>query len=183
MNKSKIATRFTIATCVGVMGLGVFSGISGQVGAQEMALDKCRAAVGSFVTTITDIEGVFQSRGLATITAGGVVFLNDSGQGGIPGIFQPFSSGQGAWACASGDVGEVKIKAVILNFTLPENSGRSGFGRVDYTATYDVAAKTLSGKIALHFSGEDDLESADPNTVDGPPYEEFQFTGERINVP
>jgi hypothetical protein len=166
----------------GLAGAAMLVVGAGGVGAQE-PLDKCQVVTGSYVTTITDIEGVFHSRGLATFGGGGVFLLNDSGQGGILDIFEPFSASQGAWACVAGGEKELKVKAVGLNFTLPKGAGRGGFGRVDYTATYDVAAKTLIGTIALHFSGAGDLESAEPNAAVGAPYEEFQFSGHRIVVP
>ncbi|MGI9482969.1 MAG: hypothetical protein ACR2OR_11500 [Hyphomicrobiales bacterium] len=156
--------------------------IAGKAVAEEMPLNKCEAVFGSYVTSISDIEGVFQSRGLVTFSGDGVFLINDSGQGGVEGIYDPFSASQGAWTCAGGDGKNLTVKAVGLNFTLPRSSNRSGFGRVDYEATYEIESKTMSGTIALRFSGADDLESADPVSVDGPPFEEFRFSGNRIVV-
>ncbi len=164
-------------------GTALLAGLAGSAGAENMALEKCAAAAGSYVTTITDIEGVFQSRGLITLGGDGSFVINDSGQGGVEGIYDPFSASQGAWACAGAEGNEMNVKAVGLNFTLPKSAGRGGMGRVDYTATFNTEANTLEGTIALRFSGADDLESADPTIIDGPPFEEFQFSGHRITVP
>ena len=57
--------------------------LAGQAAADEMSLAKCKAVFGSYVTSISDIEGVFQSRGLVTFSGDGVFLINDSGQGGV----------------------------------------------------------------------------------------------------
>ena len=151
--------------------------------AQQMPIEICKEAVGSFVSSITDIEGVYQSRGLVTFSGDGTFAINDSGQGGVEGVYEPFSSSQGVWGCKKTGGKTISLTAVGINFTLPKTSGRNGIGRVDYTATYDVDTNSMTGTIDLRFSGADDLESANPNEIDGPAFEQFQFTAQRITLP
>lgn len=173
--------RKTIKTTVFATIVLTFS--AGTSSAQGLPLEKCMAAAGSYVTSITDIEGVFQSRGLITLSGDGTFLINDSGQGGVEGIYQPFSASQGVWGCAEAKGDSLTLKAVGLNFTLPKDSSRSGFGRVDYAATYEISSQLLNGKIALRFSVEDDLESSDPLAIKGPAFEEFNFSAKRITMP
>ena len=146
------------------------------------ALEACRALVGTWVTSITDIEGVFASRSLLTLTGDGIVLVNDSGQGGVPGIFEPFTTGRGAWRCLAG-AGKVEAAATALNFVLPRSGRPTAFGRVDYKAALDPGTGELSGSIALYFTAEGDLESADPIAATGKAFERFQFTGRRVTAP
>jgi hypothetical protein len=81
-----------IAAC----GLGMI-----QTGFADTERDACDGLVGTYVTTFTDREGVFSSRGLMTFTASGVLLVNDSAQGGVPGIWDPFSATQGTLGAAS----------------------------------------------------------------------------------
>jgi len=151
--------------------------------AQDSSLEPCRALAGTYVTTITDIENVFASRGLITFTADGSFIVNDSGQGGTPGIFLPFSLGQGAWKCAAGGDGKVKADAISLTFVLPGTGQPPSFGRVDYQAELDRKTQDISGTITLSFTREGDLEGADPIKNPGPAFEKFQFFGQRVVVP
>ncbi len=151
--------------------------------AEDMPGEACKDIVGSYVSSITDIEGVFQSRGLLTFAGDGTFTINDSQQGGIDGVYEPFSSSQGAWTCKAGDGKSIPLQAVGLNFTLPKTSTRSGMGRVDYKASFDVEANTMAGTIDLRFTGADDLESANPLEIEGDPFEQFQFTAQKITVP
>lgn len=150
--------------------------------AQAPSLDACGALVGTWVTTITDIEGVFASRSLITLTGDGIVLVNDSGQGGVPGIFEPFTSSQGAWKCVAKSAGNVEAAATALNFVLPKSGRSTAFGRVDYKAVLDLKTGQLAGTVALYFTREGDLESADPIGDPGKAFEEFQFAGRRVTA-
>ncbi|MGI9371479.1 MAG: hypothetical protein ACR2OJ_03210 [Hyphomicrobiales bacterium] len=160
-----------------------FVAITALASADETPGEACKSIVGSYVSSVTDIEGVFQSRGLLTFSGDGTFTINDSQQGGIDGVYEPFSSSQGAWTCKTGDDKAIPVQAVGLNFTLPKTSTRSGMGRVDYKASFDPSAKTMAGTIDLRFTGTDDLESANPLEIEGDPFEQFQFTAQKITVP
>ena len=148
--------------------------------ADETAPQACQPVVGTYLTTITDIEGVFMSRGLITFSGDGNFFVSDSRQGGLPGVFEPFSSGQGAWKCVDGQSDQVNVRATALTFTLPSAQRRRSIGRVDYQGALDPEAHAISGKISLKFANEGDLEGAAPIAAPGPLFEEFSFSGKRV---
>ena len=142
----------------------------------------CDAVPGTYVATIVDREGVFSSRGLLTFAAGGVLLVTDSSQGGVPGVWDPFSASQGAWRCDVDAKQGVQVVATALNFVLPADGRQSGFGRVDYEASLDPATGELSGKILLRLDARKDLEAADPLTRPGPAADEFQFDARRVSA-
>jgi hypothetical protein len=142
----------------------------------------CGGFVGSYVTTFTDQEGVFSSRGVMTFTSDGVLLVSDSAQGGIPGVWDPFSSAQGTWKCLSEEGGKLSIRAVGLNFVLPADGRTPRFGRVDYEASLDTGTGTLSGSATLRLTSENDLEGADPVTEPGAEVDAFNFDGERVVI-
>jgi hypothetical protein len=166
----------------GFAALGLLSWL-GAGCTPEAAADPCRDVAGTYLTTINDIEGVFASRGLVTFTADGAFLVGDSGQGGSPGVYEPFSLGQGSWACDAAGPGAVKVKATALNFTLPDSNARRALGRVDYEATLDPEGLTISGTVALRFTPEGDLEASDPIGAPGEVAEEFSFSGKRVVAP
>jgi hypothetical protein len=134
------------------------------------------------VITVTDIEGVFSSRGLVTFAPGGVFLMSDSGQSGLPGIYDPFSSSQGTWKCLGTEGDQVNAAAMGLNFTLPDDGRAAAFGRTRYKFILDTNAGQLSGEAALSFTAEGDLESADPVAKPGPELETFQIHGKRVTL-
>jgi hypothetical protein len=140
----------------------------------------CRALVGTFVTSVSDIEGVFSSRGLATLTADGIFLMTDSAQSGLPGIYQPFSSAQGAWQCLGAEGGTIRAAATGLNFVLPGEGLTTGFGRTDYRLSLDSESGVLSGTVELSFTAQGDLEAADPVSAPGPVLEKFELDGKRV---
>ena len=66
--------------------IAVFTSV--QANAETMA---CRLLPGTYLTIITDIEGVFASRGMITFLPGGSLIVNDSRQGGQAEVYEPFS--------------------------------------------------------------------------------------------
>ncbi len=172
-------TRYLAASALIASTLVAASG-SGQ--AQDASLAPCAVLAGTYLTTVTDIEDVFASRGLITFTADGSFLVNDSGQGGTPGVFQPFSLGQGAWKCNGKQADKVKAEAVSLTFVLPSADQPQSFGRVDYRAELDLKTQEIAGSIKLSFTREGDLEGADPVNTPGPLFEEFEFVGKRVIV-
>ena len=143
----------------------------------------CRLLPGTYVTTITDIEGVFASRGIVTFAPGGGLLVTDSRQGGQTGVYDPFSAGQGAWSCGPGEAGGIAFSAISLNFTTPPGSAGSNFGRVDYQGTLDTTDGAISGTISLRFSEAGDLEAANPISDPGAVLETFSFEGRRLTAP
>jgi hypothetical protein len=148
--------------------------------AETRTSDDCRLLAGTFVTSISDIEGVFSSRGLATFTADGIFLMTDSAQSGLPGIYQPFSSAQGAWQCLGAENGNILAVATGLNFVLPGEGLTTGFGRTDYRLSLDTETDVLSGTVELSFTAQGDLEAADPLTEPGPVLEKFALDGKRV---
>lgn len=148
----------------------------------EAAIPSCDGLVGTYMTTITDREGVFSSRGLMSFASGGVLIMSDSAQGGVPGVWDPFSSSQGAWRCLGTNDGELRVGAVGLNFVLPGDGRRPSMARVDYQASLDTGTGELSGKATLRLSDAMDLEGADPMANPGKLMDEFEFEGTRVTV-
>ena len=144
--------------------------------------DACELVPGTYVTTVSDIEGVFASRGVITFAVGGALLVNDSRRGGEPGVFEPFTAAQGSWMCAGGSIEAPKIRGVALSFVLPSPGLRYSFGRVDYEATFAPGAQTLTGTIELRIREDVDLEQADPIGRAGPVLETFAFEGRRLAV-
>ncbi|MEH2242250.1 hypothetical protein [Nostoc sp.] len=101
---------------------------------------------GTYLTTIKNSKGKFASRGLITLTKEGNFIVGDSDQGGVSGVFNPFTTGQGTWACT----GRKEITARAIDFSL-SNQGGTGIARADYSATFDPTTQTVQGTISLHF--------------------------------
>jgi hypothetical protein len=142
----------------------------------------CGGLVGSYVTSITDKEGVFSSRGLMTFTSDGLLVISDSAQGGVPGLWDPFSTAQGAWKCLAEEGEKLSISAVGLNFVLPPDGGSPSIGRVDYLASLDTRTGNLSGSAKLRFTPDEDLESAAPVDNPGDLADEFDIEGVRVVI-
>ena len=151
-----------------------------QTLAEKPASDACRTLAGTFVTSVSDIEGVFSSRGLATFTGDGVFLMTDSGQAGVPGIYEPFSTAQGAWQCLGAEGDKITAAATGLNFVLPGEGRTTSFGRTDYRLSLDTKTGVLNGVVGLSFTSEGDLESADPVSTTGPVLEKFEIEGKRL---
>ena len=172
-----------ILSLAAVLALGPSLAIAEEGSSRaKAAAPSCDGLVGTYVTTITDREGVFSSRGLMTFASGGVLIMSDSAQGGVPGVWDPFSSSQGAWRCLGTDDGELRVGAVGLNFVLPGDGRRPAMGRVDYQASLDKASGALSGKATLRLFDAKDLEAADPIASQGKLMDEFGLEGVRVTV-
>jgi len=175
-SNKKTCNRIAVSVfLITTLGLG-----STSVMAAERA--DCLALVGTYVTTVTDREGVFSSRGLLTFTADGVLLVSDSAQGGVPEVWDPFSPTQGTWNCEAADAEKITIRALGLNFVLPTDGRSPSFGRVDDEATLDTKSDVLSRKASLSFTSGKDPEGIDPIEKPGPLVDEFQFDGKRLVV-
>ncbi len=152
--------------------------------AQQAAPEPCGGVIGTYVVSITDIEGVFASRQIVSFLPGGIYLVRDSGaQRRFPGVFEPFPIGQGVWKCAAGGPDGIGIDAMVLAFTRPQAERRRGFARADYKVSFDPAAETISARITLRLTAEGDIEAADPIKNPGPVIEEFGLDGERVVLP
>ena len=160
----------------------IFIGLS-PVSAAEPVNNACQEMSGVYMITITDIEGVYASRGIITFAPGGTMIVNDSRQGGQPGVYEPFSSGQGAWRCEADGADAYRFDAMAITFTFPGEGQRQAFGRIDYAGSVNRETKRLTGKLSLRLSPDQDLEVADPVANPGPVVEEFGVEGARVELP
>jgi hypothetical protein len=171
--------------CVGLAAASLIAATCLCLGHTPLAaadLAPCEDAVGTYLTMITDREGVFSSRGLMTLAPGGVMFMSDSAQGGVPGVWDPFSSSQGAWSCLGVEGPKLSIGAVGLNFVLPADGRPPSMGRVDYRASLDTGSGDLSGSATLRLTAGMDLEGTNPMEAPGKVVDAFQFDGSRVTV-
>ena len=76
--------------CALIAALGTLAPAAASLA--EPGLDACHALSGIYVTTVTDTEGVFSSRGLVSLTSDGLFLMTDSVQAGLPGVYDPFGS-------------------------------------------------------------------------------------------
>jgi hypothetical protein len=150
---------------------------------EDLHPDDCHRAVGTYVATVTDVQGVFSSRALLTFTPGGVFLMTDSGQSPAAGtrtLFQPI---QGAWKCVAAEGERLRLTATGLGFALPQDGRLRNFARADYRGTIDKASGSLSGTLEWRLPEGGDLESADPVARPGPPVERFELEGKRVVPP
>lgn len=177
-------TRLTVH-CAKREGLGLLIALALTASAtvraaEENGLDGCRGAIGTYVTTVTDVEGVFSSRGLVTFAPDGVFLMTASGQSRVPGARELPQPTQGAWRCVAAEGAQLKLTATGLNFVLPRDRGPRNFSRVDYRATVDKDTGTISGTMEVSVPQDTDLEAADPVERPGPPIEKFEIDGKRV---
>jgi hypothetical protein len=132
-----------------------------------------KSVTGTYLTTVKDASGKFASRGLITLTQEGNFIVGDSNQGGISGLFAPFTSAQGTWVCT----GKKEITARAVDFSL-SNQGGTGIARVDYRATFDPKTQTVQGTISLHLF---DLQG-NPLEGDGQDGGTSTFTGQLVTA-
>jgi hypothetical protein len=148
--------------------------------AEQVRPPDCHAVVGTYVTTVTDVEGIFSSRELLTFLSNGVFLMTDSGESGVPGTERPSQPAQGAWRCVAADGTQLKVTATALSFVLPSDGRLRTFGRIDYRATIDTGDGGISGSFEVSLPKDDDLESARPIDRPGPPLERFELEGKRM---
>lgn len=129
---------------------------------------------GSYLLSIDFSNGDFSSRGVLSLSQDGILIVNDSSQGGLPGKWDPFTSGQGAWRCA----GPRAFSALSINFNVPGTlDPDGGMARLDYKGQLDAAGR-ISGTVELRFFEiyQDPLHDSVPLS------DTFFFTGQRIGV-
>lgn len=65
-----------------------------------LALAACSSKLaGSYLLSIDYSNGDLSSRAVLSLSKDGQLVVNDSTQGGVEGVFDPFTSGQGTWRC------------------------------------------------------------------------------------
>lgn len=137
---------------------------------------RCRQNVtGAYLTTIFNPDGTIGSRGVITLTKDGNFFVIDSNQGGVTNVFNPFSSGQGAWKCNS----KTGVSARSITFAFPGSAGSTGsIARSDYQATFNPQTQTVQGTITLRFFSL----NANPLLNNVPSVGTFNFSGQQIKA-
>jgi hypothetical protein len=93
----------------------------------------------TYVTTVTDSNGAFASRGVIALQADHTLSVTDSGQGG-PSFF--FSSQLGSWK----PDGKGGLVGRTIDFDYPPNAD---VARVDYTINFGQGGKQVTGTITL----------------------------------
>jgi hypothetical protein len=142
---------------------------------QTLSLKRCSSAIaGTYLTTILDPNGQFASRGVITLTADGNIFITDSNQGGIPGVFNPFGDTQGAYTCTNNRA----ISAIGINFGFSGPDGVNDIARSDILATFDQAAQVVQGTTTV---SSFDL-NANPLEGGGSVVGTFSITGQRVEA-
>lgn len=139
-------------------------------------LSKCsRFVTGAYLTTISDVNGNFASRGVITLTQDGNLFVIDSNQGGVKGSFNPFGDTQGAYNCTTNR----EITAAGINFGFSGDFGVNDIARSDIHASFSQDTQTVQGTITiLSFALK-----ANPLLDEGSVVGTFPFIGQRINYP
>ncbi|MEM6461090.1 MAG: hypothetical protein AAF724_04165 [Pseudomonadota bacterium] len=148
----------------------------------EAAIAPCIEAAGTYLTTRTiKAEGGpdVVMRSLLSLTGDGQAFFTDSSQGGVL-DYQPFSDGQGAWGCVLAREGTIRLTALILDFTFPNDADPDAkIARLDISADVAVASGEISGSTTIGFVA-----------LDGNPFDktrlsdpiDYTFTGMKVEA-
>jgi len=136
-----------------ILSVGVALALGGphDARAADEPLSACFDAVGTFLTTNTDVDTKqIASRSLFSFTNGGHFFRSDSVEGGGTG-FAPFSGTRGDWRCVSDDGGKLHMVALGIDFSqktteLPDQT----MARVELDATYDEESDSLEGEFSFY---------------------------------
>lgn len=144
----------------------------------ELPVHACAEAVGTFLLTETREDGTTLSRSLVALTNGGHIMFVGSDERGESG-YAPFSDGLGRWRCLSSQGEAPKLRAIVLDFTLP-GEGEQRIARVDLDGTVDPGDGTLSATASLSFFPLD----ADPlNDAPAAQGGQFVLTGRKLVAP
>lgn len=122
---------------------------------------------GSYLTTITDSNGNFASRGVMTLHADQTIAITDSAQGGTTFFF---SSQLGSWK----PEGKSAIVARTIDFNYPPSPG---VARLDYTLNLSRDNSQITGTATLRTYP---LEAGNPLDSEGTLIGTFTLVGELI---
>jgi hypothetical protein len=129
--------------------------------------------VGTYLTTVTDAKGSITSRSILTLSGDGTLAIIESNQGGLEGVYNPFTDAQGSWQCT----GTQTFTGTSLNFTLAGPASPDiGIARLDFKATVDKEAHVVKGTMQLRFFSI----SANPLKDKVSPFATFSFEGQQI---
>ena len=140
----------------------------------------CREFVGTYLITNFEDDGSIDSRSLMTFWKDGNFTFIDSNQGGVSGVFNPFTEAAGSWTCARNEKREKNATAVTLDFTLPGTvDADQQIARLDF---FDVTVNRATGKIKgsakLRFFPFDSNPLGPSGIIEDP----FHFEGERVKA-
>jgi hypothetical protein len=129
-----------VRATLGIFGILAFIGLVALLNPHKAAAQPEWVRNGAaYVTTVTDSNGNFASRGVIALHADHTISVTDSGQGG-PTFF--FSSQLGSWKLD----GKGGIVAKTIDFDYPPNAD---VARVDYTISFEQGGKQATGTITL----------------------------------
>ena len=129
--------------------------------------------VGTYLTTVSDAKGSITSRSILTLSGDGTLATIESNQGGLEGVYNPFTDAQGSWQCT----GTQTFTGTSLNFTLagPANTD-IGIARLDFRATVDKETHAVKGTMELRFFSI----AANPLKDKVPLFAAFSFEGQQV---
>jgi hypothetical protein len=149
----------------------------GMVIGEAHADSTCGLLSATYLLTALNSDGSFAARQLLTLTEDRNVIVDDSAQGGVTNVFNPFTTAQGTWECESRS-SPIQADATALFFSLPGSvSGGQTIGRIDYEITLHAVSKSISGTIDLRFFPLTGNPLATPLPA---PNATFTFTGVRV---
>ncbi len=175
MKISRIFVMLTICllSVVSITGILKPHLVAAQSSTQSQVLNKCsRFVTGTYLTTIFEANGKFASRGVITLEQDGNIFVTDSNQGGVEGVFNPFGDTQGAYTCTSNQ----EISAIGINFGFSGPDGANDIARSDIRATFNQLTQAVQGTITVRSFAL----NANPLEEEGSVVGTFPFTAQRV---
>jgi len=167
---SGIKGKFHVST----LGMALCCGMA--IG-EAHADSSCGLLSATYLLTALNSDGSFAARQLLTLTQDRNVIVDDSAEGGVTGVFNPFTTAHGTWECGSRS-SPIQADATALFFSLPGSvSGGQTIGRIDYEITLHAVSKSISGTIDLRFFPLTGNPLATPLPA---PSATFTFTGVRV---
>ena len=140
----------------------------------------CREFVGTYLITNFEEDRSIDSRSLITFWKDGNFSFIDSNQGGVSGVFNPFTEAAGSWTCSRNENRERVATMVTLDFTLPGTvDGPQEIARLDFfDVTVDRDTGNIKGSAKLRFFPFDSNPLGPPGVIEDP----FFFEGERVKA-
>ncbi len=154
--------------------------VSKAVADADSRVRTCREFVGTYLITNFEDDGSIDSRSLITFWKDGNFTFIDSNQGGVEGVFNPFTEAAGSWTCSRNEKRERVATAVTLDFTLPGTvEGDQQIARLDFfDVTVNRTTGTIKGSAKLRFFPFDSNPLGPPGIIEDP----FHFEGERVQA-
>lgn len=132
--------------------------------------------VGTYLSNVTDQNGVLSSRSILTFHDDGNLSVIDSNQGGAPGRFNQFTAISGPWSCTGRDT----FTARVLDFSLAGTEGPDIFlVRADYAGRIDPRTREINVDLKLYAFPL----TGDPINGIGVFWGEFSVNAQRVALP